>query len=193
MSLPDLVSETNRGKQVCPCHPTSARELLAFGLGSNAGDSLTTLRWALEELRRLYGPLAVAPLYRTAPISPIPQPDFLNSVALAARPPGHAFAPAKVLERIKALERRAGRRSGARFGPRPLDVDLLLFGDLEQGADGADLILPHPRMRLRRFVLAPLNDLAPDLALPPDGAAVGELLAALGGGQRVEKIAWRPA
>lgn len=171
----------------------SAREVLAFGLGSNAGDSLATLRWALEELRRLHGPLEVAPLYRAAPISPIPQPDFLNSVALAALPPGHAFTPATVLERIKALERRAGRRPGARFGPRPLDVDLLLFGDLVQGADGGDLILPHPRMRLRRFVLAPLNDLAPDLALPPDGAAVGKLLAALGDGQRVEKIAWSPA
>lgn len=174
--------------------PTSARELLAFGLGANVGDRRATLRWALEELRRLYGPLRVAPLYRTAPISPIRQPDFFNSVALAALPPDHSLAPGEVLERIKTLERRAGRRPGARFGPRPLDVDLLLFGDMERDrADGMDLILPHPRMRRRRFVLAPLNDLAPGLRLPPDGAVVGELLAALGVQQRAERIAWSEA
>lgn len=166
----------------------SASALLAFGLGSNIGDSAATLRRAVEALRRIYGPLEVAPLYRTAPISPIPQPDFLNSAVLAGLPSERSFGPEEVLERIKALELQAGRRPGARFGPRPLDVDLLLFGDLEQ--DEPDLILPHPRMRRRRFVLAPLNDLAPDLALPPDGAVVNELLAALGDEQRVEKIAW---
>ncbi len=140
----------------------------------------------------------VAPLYRTAPISPIVQADFLNTVVLADLPPGDADDPFRILDRVKSLERLAGREGGERFGPRPLDVDLLLVGDLVRGPDAPapegrnprDLILPHPRMRARRFVLAPLADLAPDLELPPDNAVVRDLLAALGPEQRVEKIGW---
>ena len=82
-----------------------------------------------------------------------------------------------------------------RFGPRPLDVDLLLYGDLVRSGAAtvrrpAELILPHPRMRRRRFVLAPLHDLRPTWRLPPDGAAVRDLLAALGAEQPVENIGW---
>ena len=181
--------------------PAAGGGLLAFGLGGNVGDSEATLRWAIARLRRLFGPLKVAPLYRTAPVSAIPQPDFLNTIALAKLPKTDAPDPMEVLEQVKALERRAGRRVGERHGPRPLDIDLLLFGErVETGAgdrrDGSsdrrpwDLTLPHPGMRSRRFVLAPLADLAPDLPLPPDGALVRDLLAALGAAQRVEKVDW---
>ena len=147
----------------------------------------------------------MAPLYRTAPISSVTQPDFLNTVALRYLPESDFPQPFEVLDRVKDLERLAGRRSGERNGPRPLDIDLLLVGDLvrngsREGAIGSqsdrepcDLTLPHPRMRSRRFVLAPLADLAPDLPLPPDGARVRDLLAALGEEQRVEKLAWRRA
>jgi 7,8-dihydro-6-hydroxymethylpterin-pyrophosphokinase len=94
-----------------------------------------------------------------------------------------------VLALGKALELAAGRRPGARFGPRPLDVDLLLYGDLR--SDAAEMTLPHPRLRERRFVLAPLAEIAPDLALPPDGARVAELLARLGDDPAgVERCEW---
>ena len=146
----------------------------------------------------------MAPLYRTAPISPIPQAEFLNSVVLAKLPPDGEADPYQILDQVKALEKLAGRCDGERFGPRPLDIDLLLFGDLVRraepdptdaragrgGRSGHDLILPHPRMRSRRFVLAPLSDLAPALKLPPDGAVVSDLLATLGSEQRAEKIGW---
>ncbi len=145
------------------------------------------MRWAVARLRRLFGPLRVAPLYRTAAISPFPQPHFFNTVTVTQLPPNHAPDPRQVLARIQALERRTGRRRGERDRPRTLDVDLLLFGDLVRAENP---IVPHPRMRQRRFVLAPLNDLAPDLRLPPDGARVGDLLAALGSRQEAEKIGW---
>ena len=75
-----------------------------------------------------------------------------------------------------------------RFGPRPLDIDLLLYGDLR--VDRPELTLPHPRLRERRFVLAPLAEIAPDLQVPPDGARVAELLARLGEGEPVERVEW---
>lgn len=106
-------------------------------------------------------------------MSPFPQPDFLNTAAL-----GHtALPPDAVLAVAKALELAAGRRppvSGLRFGPRPLDIDLLIYGDLQSAAP--ELTLPHPRLRERRFMLEPLAALAPDLRLPPDGRTVRELL-----------------
>ncbi len=177
------------------------KSLLAFGLGSNVGNCEALLSWAIEQLRRLYGTLKIAPLYRTAPISLIPQADFFNTVVLAALPAANGPDPHRVLDQVKELERLAGRRKGEHDGPRPLDIDLLLFGDSvltdsvpRRGeADGPDrhLTLPHSRMRERRFVLAPLNDLAPRLQLPPDGAVVAELLAALGSEQTAENIGWR--
>lgn len=137
----------------------------------------------------------MAPLYRTAPISVIPQPDFLNTVVIARLETveGSRLAdPRALLGHLKSLERESGRNGGPRFGPRTLDIDLLLFGDLILPALGGEpeLVLPHPRMRQRRFVLAPLCDLRPDLRLPPDGAAARDLLAELGTEQAIEKIGW---
>jgi len=75
-----------------------------------------------------------------------------------------------------------------RFGPRPLDIDLLLFDDLE--IEGPELQIPHPRLRQRRFFLAPLAELAAGLPIPPDSKTVAELLSALGDEQRIEEIGW---
>jgi 2-amino-4-hydroxy-6-hydroxymethyldihydropteridine diphosphokinase len=146
-------------------------------------------------LERLLGELEVAPLYRTVPVSPIDQPDFYNTVVLGVLRRGPDGVPVPAPEEIlaygKTLERAAGRRRGARFGPRPLDVDLLFVGDLRR--DGPELTLPHPRLAERRFVLAPLADLRPDLRLPPEGKTVRRLLAALGKAQAVERISWNDA
>jgi 2-amino-4-hydroxy-6-hydroxymethyldihydropteridine diphosphokinase len=137
------------------------------------------------------GPLQVAPLYRSAPMTPalssISQPAYLNTAAVGWT----SLPPDAVLALGKALERRAGRRRGVRFGPRPLDIDLLLYGDVESAAP--ELTLPHPRLRERRFMLEPLAALVPDLRLPPDGATVRELLSRVMGQEvkRVEGGDWR--
>jgi 2-amino-4-hydroxy-6-hydroxymethyldihydropteridine diphosphokinase len=99
-----------------------------------------------------------------------------------------SLEPGELLALAKALELAAGRRRGERFGPRPLDVDLLLYGDRQSAAP--ELTLPHPRLRERRFVLEPLAEIAPDLRIPPDGARVGDLLARLPPGQVVERVGW---
>ena len=174
---------------------------LVLGLGSNLGDREDSLRRAIGQLQDLWGPLTVAPFYLSHPISPVPQPDYLNTVAIAPIPAGRDSLEAArdLLERLKELEEWAGRRPGGpRFGPRPLDLDILLYGDLvhrdpapspaEASGGSRWLELPHPRLRQRRFVLAPLNDLAPDLEVPPDGIAVHRLLRELGTDQAITKV-----
>ena len=163
---------------------------VALALGGNAGDPGTverTLARALRHLETSLGPLRIASLYRSAPLSPVAQPDFLNTAAVAHT----ALEPEAVLALAKALELAAGRQPPAltvRFGPRPLDVDVLLYGD--RRSDAPELTLPHPRLRERRFMLAPLAEIAPDWPVPPDGATVRELLARLGDSQGLERIGW---
>lgn len=115
----------------------------------------------------------MAPLYRTQPVTAEPQPDYLNTVALGA---GWA-APEELLAGALDVERELGRRRETAGAPRTIDLDLLFVG--AERRSGGGLELPHPRLRQRRFVLAPLSDLAPDLPLPPDGATPRALLAAL--------------
>jgi 2-amino-4-hydroxy-6-hydroxymethyldihydropteridine diphosphokinase len=136
------------------------------------------------------GPLTVAPLYRTRPVSPVPQPSYLNTAALAHTD----MEPDAILALAMALERDAGRDRGrgvVRLGPRPLDIDLLVCGDRTSAAP--ELTLPHPRLAERRFVLAPLADIAPDLPVPPGGETVAALLARLGPAApgEIERLAWR--
>ena len=126
--------------------------------------------------------MRVASLYRSLPVSPVPQPDFLNTAALAHT----SLGPEEVLALAKALELAAGRRRGLRFGPRPLDIDLLLYGD-RQSRD-PELTLPHPRLAERRFMLEPLAEIAPDLPVPPDDVTVAELLARVQDQPGLEKI-----
>lgn len=152
--------------------------VVAFvGLGSNVGDRLGALRAAVRALAALPDTEAAAasPVYETeAHVLPGqgPQPDHLNAV-VALRT---ALAPRALLRRLHAVERAAGRDPKApRWAPRPLDLDLLLYGDAR--VEAADLVLPHPRLRARRFVLRPLADLAPGLVVPGEGATVSDLLA----------------
>ncbi|GMU65302.1 MAG: hypothetical protein AMXMBFR36_15760 [Acidobacteriota bacterium] len=103
----------------------------------------------------------------------MPQPAYLNSVAVGFG----TFSPETLLAGALEVEAELGRQRGAPGAPRTIDIDLLLVGDLVRSR--SEVTLPHPRMRERRFVLAPLADLAPDLPLPPDGATPRDLLAGL--------------
>jgi 2-amino-4-hydroxy-6-hydroxymethyldihydropteridine diphosphokinase len=100
-------------------------------------------------------------VYETEPVGEVTeQRDFLNAV-IAVRTP---LEPLELLDRCKEVERKLGREAGPRHGPRPIDVDVLMLGDLEFTSER--LTIPHPELRHRRFVLLPLGELAPDLALP---------------------------
>ena len=125
-----------------------------LGLGSNVGDRQRYLTDAVESLT---GVVAVSPLYETDPVGGPDQDPFLNVVVELAS----ALTPRQLLGVAHRLESAAGRVRGERWGPRTLDVDVLLVGDLI--VDEPDLVVPHPRMWQRRFVLAPLADLAPEL------------------------------
>jgi 2-amino-4-hydroxy-6-hydroxymethyldihydropteridine diphosphokinase len=147
---------------------------VAFGLGGNAGDVENALRRALAQLAGSIDGLRIASLYRSRAVSPLPaQSDFLNTAAI-----GTTRLPADALLALaKALELGAGRRRGPRHGPRPLDIDLLLYGGLASGRP--ELTLPHPRLAERAFVLAPLAEIAPDLRVPPEHRTIAELLGRL--------------
>lgn len=135
-----------------------------LGLGSNLGDRAGELRRAVGGLDDV---VAVSPVYETAPVGGPPQGPYLNLVVELRT----ARTARELLAECHRLEAVAGRRRTVRFGPRTLDVDVLLVGD-EQVAD-PDLVVPHPRLWERRFVLAPLADLAPDLVPPAVLAAAG--------------------
>ncbi len=155
---------------------------VALGLGGNVGDPLAWFRIAARVFAAMLEGLAAAPLYRSEAISPVPQPPYLNTVLVGAT----HHPPVDLLAVGKALEHAAGRRLGRRHGPRPLDVDLLLYADVVTA--GPELRLPHPLLRERRFVLQPLADLDPTRPLPPDGRTVIEVLAGLPEQPRVERI-----
>ena len=140
---------------------------------------------ALGRLQTMLGrSLRVASLFRTAPASALPQPDFLNTAAI-----GLTRLPADALLGLaKALEYSAGRRPGPRDGPRPLDIDLLLYGD--RVSDAPELTLPHPRLTERRFVLAPLTELAAGWKIPPYGTSVSAALDASRDASAIERIGW---
>ncbi len=156
------------------------------GLGSNLGDSPALLAAALRELGRIPGALGIAasPFYVTEPELVRDQPDFLNAVARLDCAPD--LEPKTLLRALQSIENRLGRRrGGVRYGPRLIDLDLLLFN--ETVMQEADLVLPHPRMIERAFVLVPLCDLAPDMALP-DGNTPRRALAALGAAAGMERV-----
>jgi 2-amino-4-hydroxy-6-hydroxymethyldihydropteridine diphosphokinase len=143
-----------------------------IGLGANLGDREGTLRSALD----LLGAepdielVAVSTLLETDPVGYLDQPRFLNGAAAVET----ELEPGALLERLLAVERKLGReRSGPRFGPRTIDLDLLLYGHLVVDEHG--LTVPHPRLHERRFALEPLVELDPDLVLP-DGRRVSDLL-----------------
>ena len=143
------------------------------GLGANLGDREATIRRAVELLAATPGIelVAVSTLRETDPVGYADQPCFLNGVAALET----ELAPRGLLDRLLAVERELGRvrGKGPRFGPRTIDLDLLLYGD--DVVEEPGLVVPHPRLTDRRFVLEPLHELDPDLTLP-DGQRVADLL-----------------
>ena len=135
-------------------------------LGGNVGDVAGRMRTALAEL----GATRASRLYRSRPMYLTDQPPFLNAVALVPTAEG----PLDFLRRLKAAEAAAGRIARERNGPRELDLDLVALDDLV--VEGSDLVLPHPRLAERRFVLLPLVDLLPFWSHPATGDGVNDLL-----------------
>ena len=140
------------------------------GLGSNLGDRERNLREAVERLRKI-GVVRLSTLRDTDPVGVADQPNFLNAVAeLSSELPAR-----ELLDRLLEIERELGRDRGKeeRWGPRTIDLDLLLYGD--EVIDEPGLTVPHPHLAERRFVLEPLHELAPELVLP-DGRRIKDLL-----------------
>ena len=139
-----------------------------LALGSNVGDRRAILRAAVAAV---YEVVAVSPLYETEPVGGPEQGPFYNIVIELETD----RSPRQLLELCHELERAAGRTREVRWGPRTLDVDVLLVGDLV--VDDDDLVVPHPRMTERNFVMRPLLDLAPDLTVNgyDPASAVGEV------------------
>jgi 2-amino-4-hydroxy-6-hydroxymethyldihydropteridine diphosphokinase len=146
-------------------------KLVFIGLGSNLGDRAENLRTSLERLEAL-GRVRASAVRETDPVGVLDQPKFLNAVAALET----ELAPRELLERLLEIERDLGRdrsREG-RWGPRTIDLDLLLYG--AEVIDEPGLTVPHPRLAERKFVLEPLYELDPELVLP-DGRRIKDLLA----------------
>jgi 2-amino-4-hydroxy-6-hydroxymethyldihydropteridine diphosphokinase len=153
----------------------TSRAAVVLALGSNLGDRLANLQGGVDAL--CAGPglanVAVSPVYETAAVGGPAQPDYLNAVLTAS-----TSLPARaVLDRGRAAEAALHRVRGQRWGPRTLDVDVIVYGDEISG--DPELTLPHPRAHERAFVLAPWHDLDPDATIPGHGR-IADLLAATG-------------
>ncbi len=157
-------------------------QLVALGLGSNVGPCHELLSSAIRALTALLSEPRVASFYSTEAMPGPDQPRYLNT-AMVGRTDLSAEA---LLAVAKRLEQLAGRTGGPRNHPRPLDIDLLLYGD--RVSTDPELTLPHARLRDRAFVLAPLCEIAPAWELPPDGRTVAECLADLGEVSGVERL-----
>lgn len=143
----------------------------AIALGSNLGDSLATLQAAIETLKNTPGITVKlhSNWYQTAAVGP-PQPDYINGCAILEV----ELKPQQLLETLLEIEAKFGRLRREKWGPRTLDLDLLLYDNLILETPG--LALPHPRMTERAFVLVPLAEIAPDWVHPVSGVAIAQLV-----------------
>ena len=178
-----ITARMTKNSALCP--PPSALAFVA--LGSNLGDSRRILLDALVRLQKLSDqPILKSSLWQTTPVDcPPGSPKFLNAVAGLV--PQKEESPESLLEKLRELENEFGRRPKKVLNePRPLDLDLIVFGN--ETSDSPELTLPHPRAHLRRFVLQPLSEIAPELILPGQAKTVAELLAGLQVDETVTRI-----
>lgn len=162
-----------------PSLPSPQLRRCGLALGSNLGDRVQWLEWAVRRLEGRFGPTVCSPFYETVPVDcPAGSGKYVNAVVEITT----GMAPPQLLEYCHALEAEAGRvRSGIYGEARPLDIDILYMGALRWNE--ANLTVPHPRAHLRRFVLRPLADIRPDLVLPGQKAGVRHLLDCLPSGE----------
>jgi len=158
------------------------RVTVFLGLGSNLGDRRRNLKEALRLIEEMDGVTIrdISPLYETAPVGGVEQGDFFNIVVKVET----NLAPRELLHAVQGIEARLQRVRDVRWGPRTIDIDILLYGDID--IDEADLVIPHPEIMNRAFVLAPLNDIAPYRVLS-NGRTVREQLAGIED-QAIKKI-----
>lgn len=153
-----------------------------LGLGSNLGDRQANLARALKLLgERLHVEL-VSSIYETEPVGYAEQPPFLNAICRAQTELG----PMQLLSLVKGIEASLGRVPSFPNAPRPIDIDIIFYGD--RVMETPDLTIPHPRLEERAFVLIPLLEVAPDLRHPVSGENVKDLAARVGGWEGVKKI-----
>ena len=149
-------------------HASKAYVALGSNLGDRAGNLLLAVRGMMEAALCV---CRVSSIYETEPVSEVAQPPFLNMVAEVGSP---LPAPEQVMARLLRIEFLLGRTRDLKDGPRTIDLDLLLYGDVESETEF--LTLPHPRLHLRRFVLEPLAEVAPHLIHPTMSCTAAELL-----------------
>lgn len=142
-----------------------------LGLGSNVGDRAENLRFALRLLPPLVQVEAVSSLYESEPVGPPDQPPYYNAACRVIT----GLTPDALLRRLKDVEWEIGRRPGEHWGPRPIDLDILLFDDV--ALETPDLVIPHPGLAERAFVLLPLAEVAANVSLPGGGGAIAALAA----------------
>jgi 2-amino-4-hydroxy-6-hydroxymethyldihydropteridine diphosphokinase len=155
-----------------------------IGFGSNVGDRLQSLQRAMKHLTETIGVQVrgVSSVYETAPIGPAAQAWFLNAVAAVDT----RLSPATLLNQTQAIERALGRETTYHWGPRTIDLDILLYGDMQVRT--ATLTIPHAELCHRAFVMIPLLEIDPGLVLP-DGTAISACLSMLTPSQQVRRFA----
>lgn len=160
----------------------SSPETVFIGFGANIGPILSNFSRAVRSISKISRVLAVSSLYESDPVGVENQPKFTNAVLKAET----ELEPFELLDFLKAVEKEIGRKKAARWGPRVIDLDIILYGKLVMDSDS--LMIPHPGVSERRFVLEPLLEIEPEAVHPATGVPLKDSLERVGSAQAVSKI-----